>query len=102
MKDGNLTIDLPEYYDSDELVQFEIESKGLFMDVYVSVNEKRFRLSFYDIVRLKQDYELAIKEGAYYFNEPNLVIVPKVTKDVITKSIYTLYNDGAFDSMTAE
>ena len=102
MKPSNFTVVLPEYYDSDAFTQFEVESKGLFMDVTVEVNEQRFRLTFYDIVRLKQDYESAAENNASYFLEANLVVIAKVTKELMLKAISDIYHDNGFNLMRPE
>lgn len=99
MTPTNFTVVLPEYYDSDAFTQFEVESKGLFMDVYVEVNDQQFRLTFYDIARLKQDYESAVENNASHFFEINLVIIAKVTKELMLQAISDIYHENGFDLM---
>lgn len=58
---------------------WEVEAKGCFAETLMTVAGKRFRLNFYDPVRLNQEIESELERGAAFF-EPNPVIVRSVTK----------------------
>ncbi len=75
----------PEYY-NDDLVQFEVESKGYLYGVKLQVDNFLYELVFYDCARLKQDAEEENKES-FYFHEPNLIIIDRVTKKSIERAI---------------
>jgi len=102
MERDNLLISFPDYYNNDEYVQFEIESKGYFVDVYVKADSKLYRISFYDAVRLSQDITLHLEEGNPYFFEENLLILTKVTKEKMTQAILALVENGGLNVLKAD
>ncbi len=58
--------------------EWEVEVKGWFSEATMVVSGKRYRLNFYDAVRLGQSIEGELQNGDYFF-EPNLVVVKSVT-----------------------
>ncbi|KRR24723.1 hypothetical protein CQ14_05065 [Bradyrhizobium lablabi] len=59
--------------------EWEVEAKGWYSDARIIVSGKRYRLNFYDPVRLGQEIESELqREGSFF--EPNLVIVQSVTR----------------------
>ena len=83
----------PDYYSNDEFAQFETESKGYLFGVKMIVDKDVYELVFYDLARLKQDSEDEQKESNY-FHEPNLIILERVSKDLIIKAVTNIYNRG--------
>jgi len=59
--------------------ELEVTSKGWFPEAELIVSGKRYRLNFYDPVRLGQDIEGELAEGRVFF-EPNVVVVRSVTR----------------------
>ena len=59
--------------------QWEVEAKGWFSEARLVVSGKRYRLNFYDPVRLGQTIEDGLQRDRAFF-EPNLVVVQSVTR----------------------
>ena len=57
----------------------EVEAKGWFSEARIIVSGKRYRINFYDPVRLGQSIEDELKRDRAFF-EPNLVVVQSVTR----------------------
>jgi hypothetical protein len=70
----------------------DMRIKGFVDDVRVTVDGVRYRISFYDVDRVR--YEAAQCEvGPCYFVR-NLVIVPEVTEQCMIKAVEHLFRDG--------
>jgi hypothetical protein len=67
---------LPRDFDDYE---WEVRAKGFFSEARLSVSGTRYRLNFYDCVRLSQEIESELQRGRVFF-EPNLVVVSSVTR----------------------
>ncbi|MHC4049052.1 hypothetical protein [Bradyrhizobium sp. 25ACV] len=59
--------------------EWQLEAKGWFSQSLLIVAGKRYRLNFYDPVRLRQEIEDMLAKGEAFF-EPNLVVVRSVTR----------------------
>ncbi|WP_051379589.1 hypothetical protein [Bradyrhizobium murdochi] len=59
--------------------EWEVETKGWFSEARIIVSGKRYRLNFYDPVRLSQEIESELQRDGAFF-EPNLLIVQSVTR----------------------
>lgn len=95
----NYQIQFPEDFNTSDLVQFEVESKGYLKGVVVTVdNDTSYTLVFYDIARLKQDSDEELESSSFFF-EPNLIIVPKVNKSSMHGAIDSLFANGEFKSL---
>jgi hypothetical protein len=88
-------IQFPEGYD--ERLQYETPFKGYLDGVVVQLEDgSRYRLCFYDSVRLQQTLEDDIQAGRPYLAEPGLVVVPEVTTEAIRNAIQRLWQEGFF------
>lgn len=74
MSEYNLTF--PEDFKDYE---WEVTAKGCFSEALLTVAGIRYRLNFYDAVRLQQEIESAMESGAMFF-EPNLLVIKAVDK----------------------
>jgi hypothetical protein len=61
----------------------------------------RYRLNFYDPVRLRQEIEREFRRGGMFF-EPNLVVVPSVTRSDMERAAELLVKSGQMTSLTPE
>jgi hypothetical protein len=88
----------PDGYDARR--EFETSERGYLSQVVVQVEGgKRYRLFFYDPVRMQQDLEEQVKLGRGYLAEPNLILLPDVTTDNIKKAVAGLWQDGFFQHL---
>ena len=69
--------------------EWEVKAKGFFSEARLSVSGKRYRLTFYDPVRLSQEIEDELKRGELFF-ELNLVIVSSVTRSDMERAVESL------------
>jgi len=80
-----------------ELEEIEALWKGFRNDVIVTIGEKKCRLFFIDMVRLKQDYNALVECDGYYIAQPNTIIVKEVSYAEIEKTVKNLYEEKYFD-----
>ncbi len=80
---------------------WEAEAKGCFAEALMTVAGKRFRLTFYDPVRLSQEIESELERGSAFF-EPNLVIVRSVTKSDMRQAAEMLAQSGQTATLVPE
>ena len=85
--------------DDSELMEFNSINKGYRGDIYVKLNDSYYNLNFYDIVRLKQDFEKEIEDYGIFSPDPNIVIVKDVNKNEIKESIENLKRKKYFDEI---
>ena len=88
----------PEGFDD---FAWEAESKGWLQGAVVVIAGKRYNVIFYDPTRLAQDIEVALKESAVFF-EPNLLVVPCVTRAHMEVAITTIARTGRFVNMSPQ
>ncbi|NJP46472.1 hypothetical protein [Actinacidiphila epipremni] len=81
-------LEFPEYLDGYEI---ETEAKGYLVEVRISVEGDVFDLVVYDPVRLQQEVVDEISENGY-FAVANVLVVPKVTREEITRAVNILAN----------
>lgn len=86
---------LPDDFDS---YAWEVKAKGCFADAQLIVGGKRYRLSFYDLVRLNQEIESEFESGVA-FVEPNLVIVRSVTKSDMQQAAQMLAQSNQIQAL---
>ena len=85
------------YYERREL---ETPMKGWLDDVIVQLEDgSRYKLFFYDPVRLQQDLEEDAREGTPYLAEPNLIVLPEVTTASIKDVVCQLARKGYFKQL---
>jgi hypothetical protein len=95
---SNFAFVLPADFDDYE---WEVEAKGWFSEARVTASGKHYRLNFYDPVRLAQEIESELQRGDVFF-EPNLVVVPAVTKSNMERAVELLVQSGQIASLVAE
>ncbi len=92
------TIEYPDWYD--DRAEYEVPLKGWLDGVIVHLEDgSRYRLCFYDPVRLQQTLNDDAKSGRPYFAEPNLVIVPEVSTDAMQAAISELVRENFFEHL---
>jgi hypothetical protein len=79
----------------------ELESKGYFSEARLEFQGRRYQLTFYDPARLGQDIEEVLQRGGIFF-EPNLVVVPAVTRQNMEKAATQLVKQASLGSLVAE
>jgi hypothetical protein len=79
----------------------EVQSKGWFSDVRLVFLGKRYRITFYDAVRLGQEIQEEIQRGGIFF-EPNLVVVESIGRQSIENAIQLLIETEKVSSLVSE
>ena len=79
----------------------EVESKGWFAEATLTFLGKKHWMTFYDPVGLRQEIEDELQRGSVFF-EPNLVVVPSVTRQNMEKAVKTLIQSGGVSALSAE
>ncbi len=69
------------------VAEYEAPLKGYRPDIYVEKDGFLFNVFIYDLVRLRQDFESQVEVDGYFAIEPNVIIVPEVTREHIIKTI---------------
>jgi len=92
------SLNFPQEYEEYEK---EVESKGWFGDATLTYLGRRYRLNFYDPIRLAQEIESETQSGRIFF-EPNLVIVRSVTRPDMESAVTQLIERGSVTSLAAE
>ena len=95
---SNFSLELPTDFGDYEWIS---GSKGWFSKARIVVAERRYRINFYDLARLTQTVEGEFERGQIFF-EPNLVIVPSVTKAHMERAAEELVKSGQILSLVAE
>jgi hypothetical protein len=84
----------------EERLEMEAPARGYLSDVVVQFgNGIRYKVFFYDPVRMRQDLEEYTKLGRAYLAEPNLILLPEVSTDNIIKAVHGLWKDGYFQHL---
>ena len=84
------TIQFPEHFDEYAPI---IEAKGWLSEVRLCVDGQEYELTFFEPVRLGQEIESDISRAGMFF-EPNVVVVPAITRDVIEHAAARLVKGG--------
>lgn len=92
---SNVTLEFPPGFED---YDWEVEAKGWLPGVVVVMEERRYTLTVYDPARLAQDVADALKEGKAFL-EPNLVVVPSVTRESIASAIQELVQTGGLHGL---
>ncbi len=83
--------------DWDERDNFEQPAKGWLEGVVVTLDDNtKHELSFYDLVRFKQEFEHSVSLGKTSYIVKGLIIVPSVTKENIEFAIEQAIKEGYF------
>jgi hypothetical protein len=94
----NYSLVFPQEFDD---YAWEVESKGWFASAKLTFLEKQYQITFYDPVRLRQTVEDELQSESVFF-EPNLVVVPAVTRENMEKAIDFLIQSGGVSSLSPE
>lgn len=89
---------LPDDFDDYSL---EIVSKGWFNDAIAIIAGNRYKITFYDQVRLSQDIQEELGRATVFF-EPNLLIIKSVDRKHMEKAIKSIAIDGMHAGMVKE
>lgn len=81
--------------------EWEVEAKGWFSEARIFVSGKRYRLNFYDPVRLGQSIEDELKRDRAFF-EPNLVVVQSVTRANMERAAALLAHSSLATALVEE
>ncbi len=87
----------PDFADYD----WEVVAKGCFSGASITVDGQRYRLVFYDTVRLGQEIESELERGGTFF-EPNLLVVRSVTRECMEEAVDWLVRSRQLDSFVPE
>jgi hypothetical protein len=79
----------------------EVEAKGWFADATLTIVGKKYRMCFYDPVRLSQEIEAELQRGKLFF-EANLVVVQSVTRQNMESAVAALIRSGNVSALVAE
>lgn len=86
-----------DWQDGDDLL---IRSKGWFCHNYVELeNGLRFKVCFFDQLRLGQELEANLLAGKPYFIENALIVLPELTIENMQKAIIEAARTGFFDRL---
>jgi len=84
------------YENDQEITENEAVNKGFRNDVIVAIGEKNYKLYITNIKKLEQDFYAEVEDGGVYSSKPNMIIVTKVTKAEIEKTIKILFERKFF------
>ena len=87
---SDISLELPEGFDDYE---WEVTAKGWLPGVVAVIQGRRYTLTVYDAARLAQDVDDALKGGTVFL-EPNLVVVPSVTRAAIASAVQEIVQAG--------
>ncbi|WP_405599179.1 hypothetical protein OG741_18250 [Streptomyces sp. NBC_01410] len=76
-------LQFPDYLSGYEA---ETEAKGYLVGVRVVQNDSAYELTIYDTARLKQEVADEMT-GVGYFAAANLIVVPRVTREDISRAV---------------
>ena len=76
-----------------ESYSWEVESKGRLSELEILSEGKTIRPVFYDPARLAQDVVDEVTRSGV-FAEPNLVVIPAVTREIIESTVAVLAESG--------
>ena len=94
---SSFSLELPTDFED---YAWETEAKGWFSEARIVVAERRYQINIYDLARLTQTIEGEFKRGQIFF-EPNLVIVPSVTRAHMERAAEELLQSGQILSLVA-
>jgi hypothetical protein len=91
-------IDFPEGFDEFE---WEAEAKGWLQGAVVTINRRRYRVTFYDPIRLAQDIEDELQEKSVYL-ESNVLVVASITREQMRAAVEVVAKNGRHVDMIPE
>lgn len=88
-------LSLPDDFDDYE---WELESKGWFDQAVMICDGNKYKLSFYDPVRLAQDIEYELSSVGAFFEE-NVVVIRTVDRASMEKAVEYLASSGGYKTL---
>lgn len=86
----------------DEIGEAEAEAKGWLQGVEVVLSDGvRQPLFFYDPIRLAQDLEAEAQAGIPFVASPGLIVIPRITREMILTIIQKLVEERYFPIVTS-
>jgi hypothetical protein len=79
----------------------ELADKGWFALARLVVAEHRYPLIFYDPFRLQQEMNDELERRSFFF-EPNLLVIPSVTRENMQQAVDDLMRSGGLSGLSAE
>jgi len=90
-------------FELDERAAWEIEQKGWLEAVKVRLPDgSQIPICFYDPVRLSQELDGEVSEGRSCFAEPGLIVLPKITQELMNRAVRELHSRGYFDHLVPD
>lgn len=91
-------VSFPDGYD--ERGELEAAARGYLSHVIVRLEDgTRYQLAFWDPARLGQDVETEADAGRPYVAEPNMVVVPEVTRAGVLHAVHGLWRERYFEQL---
>jgi hypothetical protein len=94
---NDVKIVFPEGFD--ERSVFEMPYKGWVSIDVILQDGSRYSLFLIDPVRLQQDLDECIAEGAPCFAEPGLIVLPELTTKAVEDTVQFLWRQGFFNHL---
>ncbi|MGH7192564.1 MAG: hypothetical protein ACREJM_03410, partial [Candidatus Saccharimonadales bacterium] len=87
----------------DQLDAFNALGAGYRGAVTVELEDRsRYSVVFYDIVRLQQDLDEELKQGAPFIAEPGMIVLTEVSLDNMKAAVSQLQDQGYFSRLKSE
>ena len=84
----------------EERDEYETPLKGWRGDVLVELSDgTRYRLSFFDPVRLAQELDAEVESGNPFLAEPGLIVLQRVTRENMERAALELCKRGFFETL---
>jgi len=81
--------------------EWEVKAKGWFSGARLTSSGKSYLLNFYDAVRIGQEITSELERGGMFF-EPNLLIIPSVTRAEMERAVELLMRSRQVASLIPE
>jgi hypothetical protein len=94
----NHSLEFPEGFGE---CAWEVQAKGWFGEARLCFQGKRYRMNFYDPVRLGQEIDSAIQRSGLFF-EPNLLVVQSLTRSNMEAAVARLVEADVGGILVAE
>lgn len=83
------------YFGSEE----EVAMKGYVLVIVELIDGRRFCITFADIEQLRQNLEDAVERGHGYVADSNLVVLPTISTDNVTRAVDGMIGENFFDNI---
>ncbi|MGD9128465.1 MAG: hypothetical protein PVH19_13900 [Planctomycetia bacterium] len=86
-------------YSLDENIIYELGQKGWCCAQLVVSKKVICPLTFYDPIRLQQDFEAEIECGNHYLFVPNIIVIPEINISNMKSAVESLFQSGELDHL---